>query len=279
MLAGLILTAFGNAFRELSTSIGKYEVEQKKESVYTMGFLGFFWGTIIFFVLGFIIRDSFVFSFASLPTFGARLILEIILMYIAVHAVVHADRSTFGFLRIWTIPLLLVVDIFLGYEISTLQVIGISLIVLSFIFLFINHGIKKKGALLTLLTAIIAVATISLYKYNITHFNSVEAEQGITFSILMLCFFFSAYYIKKENPLRFLTQKIFFAQSFTRGISSIFFSFALVFAPASLLITAKRSFSILASVLSGHYYFKEKHFVTKLVSYLLITAGIILLII
>lgn len=274
---GILLAFASSLFRETGTSIGKSQALEKKESVHTMAFLNLFWAAIFFFAYAFFIRGEFLFDLASLPTFILRAALEILQLHFTMRAIVIADRSTFGFLRIWTIPLLLVVDITLGYAISFEQILGISLIVISFIILFINHGIKKKGAGFVLFTAINAVATISLFKYHITYFNSAEAEQGIITLILIAYSFIMARYVAKENPLRFLTKRIFFFQSMAWGIGSVLMSFAYLFGPASIITAAKRALTILTSTLAGNFYFHEKKLIIKLISFTLIALGIILL--
>ncbi len=277
-MIGLLLVLTSTFFWEIGFLIGKDKVKKHKESIYTMGFLSLFWGTIILVATG-LIRDSFVFSASSLPTFGIRIFLEIVQAHIIMLAITKSDRSTFGFLRIITIPLLLMADVALGYTITPLQIVGIGTIVLSLILLFINHGIKKQGAWLVLFTAVNAPVTIFLYKYNITNFNSVEAEQGILFLILMVYFFFMAYFMTKENPILFLRKPIFFLQSLSMGLGSVVMSFAYLLAPASIITTGKRSFSILWTMISGNIYFHEKHFLIKFFSFILIVAGLVLLVI
>ncbi len=241
-----------------------------------MGFLSLLWGSIFIISIGFI-RDDFVFSMASLPTFGARIVIEIMQIHVMLLATVKADRSTWGFLRIITIPILLTTDIFLDYKITPLQITGIGIIILSLIILFINHGIKKKGMWLVLFTAVNSAAAISLYKYDITHFNSVEAEQSIIILILMVYLFIMAVFVAKENPILFLKKPFFILQSIAGGLSPAFLSFAYLFAPASVITTGKRSFSILWSMLSGNMYFHEKNFLIKFSSFTLIVVGLILL--
>ena len=86
-----------------------------------MGFLFIFWGAIFF--LGVIFwKNSFDFSMASLPTFIPRIFIEIVLASIVLRATVVADRSTFSFMRTITLPLLLLVDLFVGYSVSPMQI-------------------------------------------------------------------------------------------------------------------------------------------------------------
>jgi len=275
---GIILALVSSIFREAGTSIGKSKALAHKESIYTMGFLNLFWATIFFFAYAFFIRGEFIFLLASLPTFGVRIVLELLQAHFTMKAIVVSDRSTFGFLRIWTLPLLLGVDILLGYTIGLYQMLGISAIVIAFIFLFINHGIKAKGAGLVMFTAINAVATISLFKYNITNFNSVEAEQGVMTLILLVYFFFMARFVAKERPfMDHMRKPIFFAQSLLMGVAGVLMSFAFAFAPASVITSVKRAFSILASTISGNLYFKEKKLLIKIAAFILIAGGVVLL--
>ena len=182
-----------------------------------------------------------------------------------------------GFGGVVTIPLLLGTDILLGYTIGTNEIFGIAIIVAALIILFINHGIRREGAWLVLITSINAVATISLYKYNITHFNSVEVEQGIVHIILLAYFFLMAVFVTKENPLRYLRKPLFFGQSAVIGIGTVLISFAYLFATASVITAVKRAATILWAMFSGNLYFKEKKLFVKLISLFLIIGGLVLL--
>jgi len=276
-MIGVLMTIVAGFFSEIGSSIGKREVNNHKESIYTMGFLNTFWITVILITTAFIIKGSFVFSLASLPTFIIKMILEIFQVHISLLAIVTASRSTFGFLRIWTLPLLLIVDITLGYTVSAWQAAGIFVLIAAFVVLFMNHGIEKKGSGYVMFTAINAVATISLYKYNITHFNSVVAEQSISYFILLLYSFTFATFIAKENPFTFFKKPRFLLQSLSEGVSSIVLSFAYQFAPASIIAAAGRSAGVFWSVISGNIYFKESHILLKMSVVALIALGIFLL--
>ena len=272
-----LLVAAATFFQEISSSIGKFEVQGRKESIYTMGFLNLAWGTLFFLCIAIFIRKEFLFASASLPTFIARAILEIIQAQMTMLAITKADRSAFGFIRIGTIPLLLIIDVALGYTIGLTQVFGISLIVIALIFLLINHGIRKNGLVFVVFTTINAAITLSLFKYNITNFNSVEAEQSMMMGILLVYFFLMAFFIAKENPIQFLKKPVFFTQSFSEGIGSVLMSFAYLFAPASIITTVKRSSSILWAMGSGKIYFHEKRLILKIISFILIISGLVLL--
>jgi hypothetical protein len=272
-MPGIILTALSQLFAESATSMGKYEAEHNRESLYAMGFLNSFWTTVFLIGIG-LVQHDLVFSLASLPTFALRMVLEMTLMIVTLHAVLEAERSTFAFLRILTIPLLLMVDLALGYSLSTFQVLGISCVVVGFVFLLTNHGLSKRGKLYSLLSAVLAVATISLYKYDITHFNSVAAEQAVMNSILLIMLIVLARVRTRENLFAYLTKPAFILQSVISGFSGVFLSYAYVFAPASIITSTKRSFEMVGAIVFGRKVFHEGHLVIKIASFALMTLGI-----
>jgi len=273
MLFVIVSTALG----EFSDSVGKKEVRDRVASLATFGFLNLLFGTLFLIILGYL-RHNFVFSLTSLPTFIPRAFLEILQAHLTVLAVVKADRSDFGLIKSFTIPLLLIVDISLGYSISSIQIAGIIIIFLGVLFLLSKEHFRTKGFWLLMGGAINAVITISLFKYDISHFNSVESEQIFIMLLLMIYFFILAVWMYKENPLKFLRKPIFLAQSGAAGLASAIASYAYLFAPAAIITAALRAFSILSSLISGKLYFHEKNITAKIISFCLILLGLFLLI-
>ena len=275
---GLFLVFSSTLFKEISSTIGKYQIAEKRSTIFTFGFLEIFWGTIAYFAIAFLIRQEFIFSLDSLPTFGLRLVLEVVQAHVTVLALARASRSTFTFLRTLTIPLLLVTDMFLGYSLGTVQIVGVLLILCALISLFYgNRRIDRAGAGLVLFTAVNSVATLSLYKYNISHFNSVEAEQGLIALAVLTYFFIAGYIYNKENPFRFLRQRTFFMQSISSGLGSVILAYSYTLAAASIITTAKRASEILWALVSGQYYFAEKNLTQKILAFLVVGAGLVLL--
>lgn len=277
-MIGIILASLGTLFDEISLSFGKWEISHDKENIYTFGFLNHFWFLTIFIIMA-IWKNSFIFNYESIPLLIVYIILEFAQSYATLHAVKKADRSTSGFLMIITIPLLLIIDTILGYTIDIWSMIGIFIIVVSLILLFTNHGIDKKGIGYVLFGAINASITISIYKYCITHFNSVEAQIIITSTFLLMFLFVMSVWKYKQNPINYIFKKELFLQSIFMGVGGTFISIAYVYAPASVITSAKRAFSILWSVISGNKIFHEKHVVLKIICFTLITVGLLLMII
>lgn len=273
---GVILVSIGSFFEEIFAVIGKKEVEKKEESINIMAFLLLLWSTVFFLVI-IIYKGEFNFSLASLPTFIPRIFLEIIMLNVALRGVIQADRSTFSFIRTGTLPLLLAVDLALGYAIDDFQMIGIGIIALTLIILFINHGINKKGLKYVIWSTLVPVVTISLFKYNITHFNAVEAEQFLIHSVAIIYFYVAAR-MAGERPFHSLRNPILLKQSLYEGAGSVLISFAYLFAPASIITSAKRSSSVLWSVITGNVVFHEKHLALKIIVLVMLSVGIVLLV-
>jgi hypothetical protein len=276
-MIGVILSSLGSLFEEVSSSIGKYEIRQKKESIYTLGFLNVFWSTLFFLLLVLSGRESFVFAAASLPTFLLRAFLEVFQGYATIQALVRADRTTFSFVRSGTIPLLLLVDMALGYPIGVWQFTGISVIVLALLIAFAEHDLDRQGLNFVIFSALNSVFTIALFKYNVSHFNSVAGEQIIMSLIFLVLFLILAWKSAGENPFTFLRHRTFFAQSATHGLATVAGSFAISFVPASVAVAAGRASGILWSTLAGHRYFAERHFTAKLALGGMLAVGILLL--
>jgi drug/metabolite transporter (DMT)-like permease len=274
---GILLASLGTLFEEAGSSLGKVKNLAREQTIYTMGFLQTFGGLMVFALFWLWNRQTFLFSAASLPTFIPRVILEIVQAHVTMIAIAKADRSTFGFVRVITIPLLLAADILLGYHIQNLQIVGICFMITALLIVFTNHGIQKKAIGYVLFSGINAAVTLSLYKYNISHFNSVVAEQMIVYVALVVYFLAAAWLVAKENPLRFLTRPAFFAQAATLGAGSLVGSFAFMYAPASIILAAMRSSTIFWTTVSGRIYFKEQHILIKLFTFALLLTGLILL--
>ena len=271
----VLFASLGSFAEEISFSIIKFKTVRGEVSIYTAGFINMLFGVLVFGALA-IIRGSFLFSFASLPTFSLRVVLEIAQVYVAMLATMKADRSTYAFIRNLTIPLLLLVSWGLGYSVSLNQWMGIAVISLVLAIILITNIINTKGIWYSLFIAINAVATISLFKYNISHFNSVEGEELVLLSILLIFFLIGALF-KKENPLVFLKNKIFVGQGAAYAVAAIFEVFAISFGNPGIATAAQRSAAVLAAIVSGHSYFQETKLWEKIIVCLLLVVGLILL--
>ncbi len=262
-MVGVLLIWLGTFFEEISAVAGKKNLLEKKEDIYVFGFLQVLAVLAAFLLMLALMPGALVFSWASLPTLSVRIFFEILQCYFAIMALQLADRSTMGILRSGTIPLLLVVDIMMGYSISSLQ-----LTVILALFVLIVLAVKEKavggqGLKYVVLATVLPVITATLYKYNIEHYNSVAVEGTIVFSALLL-FWGVMNARRRNNPLRYLKNPQIVAQSLSLAVEAVLMSIAFIYSFPSLLIAVKRASSIFWSTLSGIYIFREERAFAKI---------------
>ncbi len=275
---GVGLAALGSFCEEASSSIGKREIRLHQESPFTFGLLNATLGVIIGLIIVLFVRQSFVFSLASVPFVGLRMVLEIFQAHSTVKAIAIAERSAFGLIRVLTIPLLLVADVFFGKELGVAQTVGIAVITLSLFVFFLNHGLRGRGTRLVLFTAINAVFTTLLFRMTVTRWNSVEAETVISGCVIATYFFYQARRKEHRNPFRHLRKPIVLLQSAAYASSSIVLGFSLLYAPASVVMAVKRSSAVMWSVLSGTALFHERERFMKWTAAALVAVGVMLLV-
>ncbi|MCB9822654.1 hypothetical protein H6800_00075 [Candidatus Nomurabacteria bacterium] len=273
MFAGLLIF-ISSLFGELSESVGKKQVQKKTEDIYALGFLNSFWVSI-FFLITIIFGADFRFNFASLPTFLPRLFLEIILAHIMVLGIIKAERSSFAYLRLITIPLVLIIEIALGNSISSYQILGVILMFAGLFLLLFRNTKSRTGFWPVAIGAVIAAITLSLFKYNITHFNSVAAEQFIITSAIVMYFCIASKLKSKPINLGLLIKPKTGVQAISSGLETMLVSFAFYFAPTSIITVLKRTTAMFWSLIFGHKYFKEKGLLVKVISGALIAIGLI----
>ncbi|CAN5622348.1 hypothetical protein BH23PAT1_BH23PAT1_1990 [soil metagenome] len=256
--------------------MGKSAMHSHAETIYSMGFLGLFWA-VVFFAASPFFGIDFRLDSASLPTLFIRVILEILVAYLVIRAISVADRTTTAFLALLTIPLLLIVDISIGYRLQPMQIIGVLVILAALASLFGHNPKDKPGVKLVILAAIMAVATTSLYKYNITNYNSVAGEQLVVTSCLLLFFGLFSGIKTREHPIRLLFRPFSGVQSLFNGLGIAALSFAYLLAPPSIVITLKRSLSLLWAIFFGRAFFHEKALGHKLIGFAVVVVGITLI--
>jgi hypothetical protein len=272
---GVLLTGIGTFFEEVGTSLGKTQVSERRYGIYSLGWIQSSASALFFLILSLVHRQAFYFSAASIPFFGLRILLEVTLAHLSCLAVIKAERSTFSFIRTGTIPLLLIIDAWGGYRFTLFQIIGIGIIITTLGLFFLTRTLNSNGAGLTILCTILAAATISLYKYTITHYNSVAADQLLISIPIILYFSYSALFRAHERPWHFLTQPQVIVQVACGAITGLAGNYAYVFAPASVIVAARRSTAVLWSIISGKMYFKEQKILFKLGIVVLLSIGII----
>lgn len=258
----LLLLLGSTLLDESFNSFGKRSISKRRESIYSLGFLNSFgalcaFGIALFFGVPFLIRIE------SLPTLIPRIAIEIFQAHVVMKAIVKADRSTFAFFGLLTAPILIVADLFLGFHITVLQIIGVLGITVILMSLMHDHAIRSKGAKLLILTALTNAVTISLYKYDVAHFNSVAGEQIIVVSCILLYFWIMYHRMDKGSVWGILLKPAPAAQTSIKGLSLLLKSYALTMGPGSVITVIGTSFSLMWAIIFGKAYFHEKHIAHK----------------
>jgi len=217
----------------------------------------------------------------SIPLLWIRLILEILQSYFTIIAIKHCDRSTFSFIRILTIPLLVIVDIILWYQFTTYSLIWIWIILFS----FLVFNIKLKTINFTwwyfvLFTSVNAVFTLSLFKYSISYYwNSLEIDQFIM--LLWIFIFFIIYNYKKHKSCALkliVEEKIFLLQWLTIWILSLLIGYSYLYLNASEARAITRAWEMFWATIAWTLFFKEKNIIKKLFFALCIIIWLIIMI-
>jgi hypothetical protein len=272
----LLLISAAMLLEEGAASLGKRAVAEKKESIYSYGFLNAFWLLMFMLLSVLYLGKPFTFSLNSLPYFIPRMLIEVVQAHLLVRAIIESDRSTYAFLRIITIPILLAIDIALGYPISPLQISGIIVIFLALVLLLSSHTLSTKGSKYVLATALIAPIGLSLYKYDITHFNSVAAEQTIVYLGVITYFTIGAWYHGRERTWRYLLHQRFEFQSMLQGLGAALLSYSFALVPASIALTFGRAATTLWAIIFGNIYFHESKTKQKFLGYSLLAIALVI---
>lgn len=274
---GILLQGIANLLGETSGSLEKWMVKHKVESFYAVGFQNSLISLLFFVATLFWHEKIFAIDPRSYPTLALLVLLSVAQAYATMKATTVASRGTFNFIRTGTIPLLLVSDLFLGRNLSVWQISGIILIILTLLFLFLNHGIERKGAWLVIFTTINGALCLGIYSYHINTWNSVPAEQTILITAQAMFFLACSIRMKKENPFKLLSKRLPLLQSVSYAGTVFIESFAYLFAPASVIVAASRSFAVLWGIVFGNRIFHEKALKIKITALAFILIGIVLI--
>lgn len=279
MFAGLLVFV-GHFFEEISASASKHAFSSRVLSYTLYGFLAHLMTTIFFGIYAYVEGNSFVYNLEAWPIFLFRILTEIIQCEIVYRAIVMSDRTSFGFARILTIPLLLLVDIALGYSLGSMQFLGVGIICVALLAYFGAEHAKGKGIRLALLSAGLSVVNISLYKYDISHYNSAMVVQFFVALILMLFYGFRVA-LKKEDRalLHGLKEHPYLGMMLVaQSAAALLISIAYGLAPASLILSLSRASAVIWSLISGVLYFHEQRVLKKAFVTAVLALGLVLLV-
>lgn len=275
LAAAFIVTA--TLLAEIGGSLGKYATRQKIESIYSFGFLNLLWAVSTFALTLSFRPDLWLFSWASLPTLSLRIVVEAVASYVSLKAMFSASRGTFSVVRSATIPLVLLSDVLLGTIPNQWQLVGIGIILVTLLALGVVGGLERKGLGYVWASAILAAVSLTLFKYDTLHYNSVLTEQLFVCVPLVVLMYIAAKRVG-DSPFALIRKRpIVLIPCAIAGVTGLLESFAFAWLPLSIATTMNRAFSSVWGVLFGKRYFHEVHMVAKLIGIVVIVLGFFLL--
>jgi hypothetical protein len=159
------------------------------------------------------------------------------------------------------------------------QIGGLLLLTIALLLIFSGKQFSKRAIGPVIFSSVNAVVTISLFKYDIAHFNSIAAEQIGMLAILFVYALIGRYVMSEPNPFgRVMKDRKILLQVTADAIGGVCQSFAFLYLPPSILMAVKRSTSVFWALLSGHFAFHEKHFLRKSLTVIMLISSLTLLI-
>jgi len=276
-MLGILFQGVASFFEEISGSLGKAIVTKQASALFALTFINSV-GTIAMNAAYALAGEGrFVLHPASYPTLALLCVMAATQAYAAMMGTALSSRSTFNFVRTGTMPLLLGIDLALGVAVTARQSYGILLIVVALGVLFMNHGIDRKGLGWVVISTVNSAASIAIYKWHITTYNSVAAEQIVLHAAIALSFLAMALRHGGLRPFAVLRNGSTWAQTFTYGFGVFLEGFAYQYGPASVILAAKRSFAVLWAIVTGNRVFNEGKLGLKLAASGVVICGIVLL--
>ncbi len=273
---GILLAVIAAFFIEIGCSIAKYEHTKHSENIWAAIFLnGFF--TLLFYIGVGLYRGTLDFVITSWPLLILGVLLGLCATFVGNMVTLNTPRSLAGSFRMLTVPLLTIIDYYLGYDISPVQVLGIGIVVMTILTLMKRDAWHKPSTKWLLLNTLTTVIYISVYKYNIDHTASIETVQVIGTGAVIFSSLIIAQFFKKQNLFKLFTKPFALLQASSMGLGSVLDGFAYSYAPASIITATYRSSQALWTLISGSLYFHEHKIWTRIIAVLFLTGGVVLL--
>lgn len=180
-----------------------------------------------------------------------------------IKAIETADRSTNSIFSILAIPLILIGDLVIWYDVNIYQIIWVLFITVVLLITSFSWTISLKWVKYVLIANIVWFLNVTFLKYNITHFTSVESLIFTISIFTFLVFFFDILFREWIRPIINCIDKNYVIFGVFAGINGILVNFAYLFGPASIINAIKKVWLMLWWVIFGKLIFKEINFIRK----------------
>lgn len=273
---GIILAVIAAFFVEIGCSIAKYESSKHSENVWSAMFLNNCVTLLMYVGLG-MYCGTLTFAVTSWPLVILSIVVCLIASFVGNTVTLRAPRSLAGSFRMLTVPLLTIVDYYLGYDISPVQVLGIGIVIATILTLMKRDAWHKPSTKWLLLNTVCTVVHLSLYKYTIDNVTSVETLQTLFSGAVLISSIIGAHFFQKQNLFKLFKKPFALLQAGSMGIGSVLDGFAYLYAPASIITASYRSAQALCTLVTGSLYFHEHKIWSKIIAVLFLSGGVLLL--
>ena len=197
--------------------------------------------------------------------------------YFLTNAINKSDRSTMSLLSVLIIPMLLITDILLWYNVNMYHIIGVIFMLIIIIYSSWNGSINTKWIFWIIWLQLILTIWVTIYKYMITYYSSVEAISIIDAFITMV-FFLWVIVIKLwfnwvKQCFEYNNIKIWINSS----IWEIIALFSYLFWPASIVTAIRQIFRMFWWIVFGKYLFNEENFWKKIWNLAVLSIGVVIM--
>ncbi|MDR0607196.1 MAG: hypothetical protein LBG52_02330 [Candidatus Peribacteria bacterium] len=263
MASGIFILFFGCFFLEQSSVLKKKlgaEIDIHQISLLMMLVTMIFSGIIIT-----ISNDwTFTRTLGSFFLVVFQILAGVIFSELSNKAIHQSDRSTFSVMSTISIPLLLISDIVLGYNVSRRQIAGVIILVIMLSYTVIKGDFSKKGLKYIISSNLIAIGTTVAFKYATTYYASTELMNFYNAGGMSLLFFIIVGKTKGRHGIAQILRPKYLGFASLYAVGSVLCAAAYKYMIASMVIALKRCFSMMFGILTGKLFFHEENTTKKL---------------
>jgi len=175
------------------------------------------------------------------------------------------------------IPLLLVLDILLGYEITARHILGGIMLLGMLIYIIYKGDFSMKGIKYVIAANLLSVLTITAFKYSTSYFGSTELVNFYSALFAGGLFVVIVGRTKGIKGILKICKPKYLAFASLYGIASVLNAAAYKYMISSMVIACKRFFAMMFGIISGKLYFQEKNLLKKISVASMIGMGVIVM--
>ena len=233
----LLMLAWTFLWEQAAIRIKKYkEIQPYQKAMVITFFQTLISGLSIYFFAGFEFQINIL-----------NIILSLVLIawvvgfyYFAIKTIEVADRSTSSIFSVLVLPMLLISDLVLWYEINMYQIVWVLFITFILLLSSYNGTLNLKWLKYILTTTGIAFLNTMVFKYTISHGSNVSTMLFIQSIFAMLIAIMVVYKQMWLNWIKAMMKKDYMIIWAIRGTNTMLTSLAYMFGPASIISSFKR---------------------------------------